>query len=119
MVQQQHNVAEPIPPFYIRTLSSMEASLNSAIVKEKDAKKKMNATNAKALTAMKQKVKKAAKEYEKEIKEFQAVRAPRSDRLYFIFYIIDRIPKPLNANTQLRLLQNPPCQRLLKNKGRM
>ena len=74
MIQQQHNVAEPIPPFYIRTLSSLETSLNTAISKEKDAKKKMNATNAKALTAMKQKVKKAIKEYEKEIKEFQAVR---------------------------------------------
>jgi translation initiation factor 3 subunit C len=74
MIQQQHNVAEPIPPFYIRTLSSLETSLNTAISKEKDAKKKMNATNAKALTAMKQKVKKALKEYEKEVKEFQAVR---------------------------------------------
>ncbi|EIM83136.1 eukaryotic translation initiation factor 3 subunit 8 [Stereum hirsutum FP-91666 SS1] len=71
MVQRQQNMSEPIPPFYIRTLSSLETSLNSALAKEKEAKKKMNASNARALTAMKQKVKKTAKEYEKELKQFQ------------------------------------------------
>jgi translation initiation factor 3 subunit C len=71
MVQRQNNVAEPIPPFYVRTLVSLEASLNIAIAKEKEAKKKMNATNNRALNAMKQKVKKAVKEYEKEIKQYQ------------------------------------------------
>ncbi|KAF5385793.1 hypothetical protein D9615_002455 [Tricholomella constricta] len=71
MVQRQHNVAEPVPPFYIQTLVSLEGSLNTAVAKEKEAKKKMNATNAKALTAVKQKVKKALKEYEVEIKKFQ------------------------------------------------
>ena len=73
MIQRQHNVSEPIPPFYMRTLVGLETSLNTAIAKEKEAKKKMNATNAKALTAMRQKVKKAAKEYEKEVKQYQAV----------------------------------------------
>lgn len=73
MVQRQNNVAEPIPPFYIRTLSSLEASLNTALAKEKEAKKKMNATNARALNSMKQKVKKAVKEYEKDVKRYQAV----------------------------------------------
>ncbi|KDQ57546.1 hypothetical protein JAAARDRAFT_35256 [Jaapia argillacea MUCL 33604] len=71
MVQRQQNVAEPVPPFYIRTLAGLEGSLNAALAKEKEAKKKMNASNAKALTAMKQKVKKTVKEYEKEIKQFQ------------------------------------------------
>jgi translation initiation factor 3 subunit C len=74
MVQRQNNVAEPIPPFYIRTLSSLETSLNTALAKEKEAKKKMNATNARALNSMKQKVKKAVKEYEKDVKQYQAVR---------------------------------------------
>lgn len=73
MVQRQQNVAEPIPAFFIRTLSSLESSLNAALAKEKDAKKKTNASNARALTAMKQKVKKTAKEYEKEVKQFQEV----------------------------------------------
>lgn len=74
MVQRQQNVAEPIPPFYVRFLVNLEASLNAAVAKEKEAKKKMNAGNARALTAMKQKTKKVAKEYESEIKRFQEVR---------------------------------------------
>ncbi|EGN99904.1 hypothetical protein SERLA73DRAFT_88666 [Serpula lacrymans var. lacrymans S7.3] len=71
LVQRQSNVAEPIPPFFIRTLSSLETSLNVALAKEKEAKKKMNATNARALNSMKQKVRKTAKEYEKELKQYQ------------------------------------------------
>ncbi|KAI9455352.1 eukaryotic translation initiation factor 3 subunit 8 N-terminus-domain-containing protein [Lactarius psammicola] len=70
MVQRQQNVAEPIPPFYIRTLISLETGLNAALAKEKEAKKKMNASNARALTAMKQKVRKTVKEFEKEIKQY-------------------------------------------------
>ncbi|KAH9958163.1 eukaryotic translation initiation factor 3 subunit 8 [Lactifluus volemus] len=70
MVQRQQNVAEPIPPFYIRTLIGLEAALNAALAKEKEAKKKMNASNARALTAMKQRVRKTVKEYEKEIKHY-------------------------------------------------
>ncbi|KAH8080293.1 eukaryotic translation initiation factor 3 subunit 8 [Cristinia sonorae] len=72
MVQRQQNVNEPVPPFFIRTLTSLETSLNAAIAKEKEAKKKMNASNARALTAMKQKVKKVVKEFEKEITSFTA-----------------------------------------------
>lgn len=76
MVQRQQNVAEPVPPFYIRTLISLEAGLNAALAREKEAKKKMNASNARALTAMKQKVRKTVKEYEKEIRQYNAVYGP-------------------------------------------
>jgi translation initiation factor 3 subunit C len=76
MVQRQQNVAEPIPPFYIRTLISLEVALNAALAKEKEAKKKMNAANARALTAMKQKVRKTVKEFETVIKQYNDVRGP-------------------------------------------
>lgn len=42
--------------------------------KEKDPKKKINASNSKALNGMKNKVKKASKEYEDQIKRYQEVR---------------------------------------------
>ncbi|KAI0823390.1 eukaryotic translation initiation factor 3 subunit 8 [Trametes gibbosa] len=71
MVQRQQNVSEPVPPFFIRTLASLEGSLTAAVAKDKESKKKMNASNARALTAMKQKVKKTSKEYERELKRFQ------------------------------------------------
>ena len=71
MIQRQQNVGEPIPPFFIRTVTDLETSVNDA--QAKDAKKKMNATNARALTAMKQKVKKTLKDFEKEVKQYQAV----------------------------------------------
>ncbi|PPQ74032.1 hypothetical protein CVT26_006935 [Gymnopilus dilepis] len=71
MVQKQHNLSEPVPAFYIRTLVNLESSVNDALQKEKEAKKKMNASNARALTAMKQKVKKAVKEYETDVRKYQ------------------------------------------------
>ncbi|KAJ3753601.1 eukaryotic translation initiation factor 3 subunit 8 N-terminus-domain-containing protein [Lentinula raphanica] len=72
MIQRQHNVSEPIPPFYLKTLISLETSVASAIAKEKEAKKKMNATNAKALNSMKQKVRKAFREHAEDIVKYQA-----------------------------------------------
>ena len=73
MVQRQQNVSEPVPPFFIRTLANLEGSLNAAVAKDKESKKKMNASNARALTAVKQKVKKLLKEFEKDVKRFQEV----------------------------------------------
>lgn len=70
MIQRQQNVGEPIPPFFIRTVVELETSVNDA--QAKDAKKKMNATNARALTATKQKIKKTLKDFEKEVKQYQA-----------------------------------------------
>ncbi|KAI6002696.1 eukaryotic translation initiation factor 3 subunit 8 N-terminus-domain-containing protein [Pisolithus albus] len=72
LVQRQSNSAEPIPPFFVKTLTNLESSLNEAIAKEKEAKKKMNAMNARALNSMKQKIKKTLKEHEKEIQQYQA-----------------------------------------------
>lgn len=73
MVQRHQNLAELVPPFYLRQLRNLETSLNAALAKEKEAKKKMNASNARALTAMKQKIKKVLKEYESDFKKFEEV----------------------------------------------
>lgn len=73
MVQRQQNVSEPVPPFYLKTLLNLESSITSALAKDKESKKKMNASNARALTAVRQKVKKLLKEYEQEIKRYQEV----------------------------------------------
>jgi translation initiation factor 3 subunit C len=75
MAQRQQNVAELLPPFFIRQITTMETSVTDALASEKGKAggKKMNATNAKALTAMRQKVKKTLKEYEKEAKRFTEV----------------------------------------------
>ena len=83
MIQRQQNVGEPIPPFFIRTITDLESSVNDA--QSKDAKKKMNATNARALTAMKQKVKKTLKDFEKEVKQYQAVRCTTVVAIKFPF----------------------------------
>ena len=83
MIQRQQNVGEPIPPFFIRTITDLESSVNDA--QSKDAKKKMNATNARALTAMKQKVKKTLKDFEKEVKQYQAVRCATVVAINFPF----------------------------------
>ena len=74
MVERQTNVAEKVPSFYIKALANLETSLNNALAREKEAKKKMNAANARALNTMKQKVKKTSKEHEKELKFLQEVR---------------------------------------------
>lgn len=73
LVQRQTNVAERVPGFYIRTLSALEGSVNAALAKEKEAKKKMNASNARALTTMRQRIKKTNKEYERDLKLYQEV----------------------------------------------
>jgi hypothetical protein len=73
MIQKQHNVSDMIPTFFVKSLVNLEASINTTVQKEKEAKKKMNPSNAKALTAMKQKIKKTMKEYETALKKYQEV----------------------------------------------
>ena len=75
MVQRQQNISEPPPPVFLKALTSLESSINTALANEKTTKKKMNASNAKSLTAMKQKIKKALKEHETAVKKYQAVSA--------------------------------------------
>lgn len=64
-----------MPPFFIKTVAELEESLNAAIAKEKDAKKKMNATNARAMNGMKQKLKKTIRDNEEDVKLLREVSA--------------------------------------------
>jgi translation initiation factor 3 subunit C len=116
MVQRQQNVAEPVPSFYIRTLASLETSLNQAVAKEKEAKKKMNASNARALTAMKQKVKKVVKEYESDIKQYQEACRCRT-RLLWSSDRCFRIPRSSSASITLPSLSRMhPLHRSLRRR---
>lgn len=59
------------PRLYIRTIVNLEDFLNETIKKEKEAKKRMNSTNARALNSVKQRIRKNSKSYEGEIKQFR------------------------------------------------
>lgn len=72
LVQRQPNSSEPIPVAYIKVILSLEegqveANANPA------AKKKMNASNAKAFNTMKQKLKKATREHEVVFEKYKQV----------------------------------------------
>jgi translation initiation factor 3 subunit C len=56
---------------YIRTLVNLEDLQNEAYEREKSAKKKMNATNARALNTFRQRIRKNNREYEAEIKKYR------------------------------------------------
>lgn len=60
-----------VPKIYIKAILDLEKNVNEA-VSNKEAVKKMNSNNAKALTSMKQKVRKNNARYTKEIEAYQA-----------------------------------------------
>jgi len=65
-----------MPRIYIKTIASLEDFLNESLQKEKEAKeakKKMNTTQAKALNSMKNKIKKIVRQYEEEIEKWRQV----------------------------------------------
>jgi translation initiation factor 3 subunit C len=56
---------------YIKTLVNLEDLQNEAYEREKSAKKKMNATNARALNTFRQRIRKNNRDYEAEIKKYR------------------------------------------------
>lgn len=64
-------IKEKTPKQYIKTISDLEEFMNEAIAKQKVSTKKMNATNARGLNAMKQKIKRNNKDYTTEIEKYR------------------------------------------------
>lgn len=59
------------PKIYIKTIANLEDHMNETVAKQKVTLKKMNATNAKGLNAMKQKIKRNNKDYAAEIDKYR------------------------------------------------
>ncbi|RDW89361.1 eukaryotic translation initiation factor 3 subunit C [Coleophoma cylindrospora] len=60
------------PKVYIRALVELEDFMNETLAKQKVSTKKMNATNARGLNAVKQRIKKNNKDFQKDIDAFRA-----------------------------------------------
>uniref|UniRef100_A0AAX7UUL9 Eukaryotic translation initiation factor 3 subunit C n=1 Tax=Astatotilapia calliptera TaxID=8154 RepID=A0AAX7UUL9_ASTCA len=61
---------EGVPPFYIRLLADLEDYLNQ-LWEDKEGKKKMNKNNAKALSTLRQKIRKYNRDFESEIAAYK------------------------------------------------
>lgn len=89
---------EKIPKNYIKTIADLEDFMNETIAKQKVSTKKMNATNAKGLNAMKQKIKRNNREYTAEIDKY------REDKFEYLIsdeeeevVIVEKTKKPKTA----------------------
>uniref|UniRef100_A0A4W6G7U2 Eukaryotic translation initiation factor 3 subunit C n=1 Tax=Lates calcarifer TaxID=8187 RepID=A0A4W6G7U2_LATCA len=98
---------EGVPPFYIRLLADLEDYLNQ-LWEDKEGKKKMNKNNAKALSTLRQKIRKYNRDYETEIAAYKEVNlgnvpqwfyakhfdltSPKKSSNYFISYNIMYLP---------------------------
>ncbi|KAI9870745.1 MAG: Translation initiation factor 3 subunit c, partial [Pleopsidium flavum] len=61
----------PMPKMYIKAIADLEDFMNETIAKQKVSTKKMNATNARGLNAVKQRIKKNNKDYATEIDKYR------------------------------------------------
>ncbi|RYP26852.1 hypothetical protein DL767_007894 [Monosporascus sp. MG133] len=61
-----------VPKMYIKALVELEDSMNETISKQKVTPKKMNATSARGLNAVKQKIKKLTKDYQSQVEQYRA-----------------------------------------------
>ena len=81
LILRQSVIAEPLPLPFVKLLISLDDTIAGA----QGAKKKMNATNAKALNSMKQKLKKVQREFEVVVNKFKEVRGSFRDSSYWKF----------------------------------
>ena len=91
------------PKQYIRIIAELEDFLNEALAKAKVTPKKMNATNARGMNAMKQKIKKSTKEYQKEIDSY------REDKDDFMESSDEETPAPVSIKKTVKLQVEAPA----------
>jgi hypothetical protein len=74
IVSKSQNIIKQagLPNFFVRLLVALEDHLKE-LQEDKDAKKKMNAGSARAMNAMRQKLRKHNKSYEAEIQAYRKV----------------------------------------------
>src|SRR5271170_2542231 len=60
------------PKMYIKAITDLEDFMNETIAKQKVTPKKMNATNSRGLNAVKQRIKKNNKDFQKDIDTYRA-----------------------------------------------
>ncbi|KAJ0060628.1 hypothetical protein NL108_016606, partial [Boleophthalmus pectinirostris] len=77
---------EGVPSFYIRLLADLEDYLNQ-LWEDKEGKKKMNKNNAKALSTLRQKIRKYNRDYETEIAAYKEVGYISFICIYSLYYI--------------------------------
>jgi len=61
----------PVPKLYIKVVADLEDFMTESIAKDKASPKKMNTANARALNAIKQRIKKNNRTYEREIVQYR------------------------------------------------
>ncbi len=72
--KSKHQIAKKGPPaYYITTLVELEDYISDA-TEDKNITKKLNSLNARAFNAMKQKIRKYNKDFERSIAAYRAVR---------------------------------------------
>ncbi|OLL21640.1 Eukaryotic translation initiation factor 3 subunit C [Neolecta irregularis DAH-3] len=71
-VVQKVSQSGKTPRIYIKAVADLEEFMNETLQKEKDAKKKLNATNARALNQIKQRIRKNNRAYDQEILKYRA-----------------------------------------------
>jgi translation initiation factor 3 subunit C len=89
------------PKMYIKAIADLEDFMNETIAKQKVTPKKMNATNSRGLNAVKQRIKKNNKDYQKEIDAYRADNDAfmESDEEEEVF--VQKLRKPKTAPTGL------------------
>ncbi|KAI9897623.1 hypothetical protein N3K66_007479 [Trichothecium roseum] len=90
------------PKQYIRIIAEVEDTMNEALAKQKVTPKKMNATQARALNAVKQKIKKTNKDYQTQIDAYKA------DKDEFMQSSEEEAPAPKSTTKTVRIETEAP-----------